>query len=294
MANDSMMRQAFWLLQKYSSYTWNAEIARRYTALVDGFDKTLKSPPAGLVVSDREQCLMMSMWRCQSLYEDGLAALLRAEKHRAYSMLDTAFHDFSAQFYFDPIGNREPVFIDPDGLQYYLGLRNLGTTCEGIFRYLSVGKGIRFAGGWCSTAELVRSAQSDPNDEIDIYSYLPASPPDLPKMGDAAAVVKTGEEVPITGIWTPEPMDSFVSKLLKSFGRASESYCMNFLVQGMRAPEMISEELFSLWEATGDGPKYYRKKPVRWKLLWEDDRYGERGVPEEEEDYLRQVLPATE
>jgi hypothetical protein len=297
MTQDLMTRQAFWLLQKYTSYTWKAEIAKHYTILTDAFEQALRHPPAGFVVDNRDKLLMRSLWEYQSSYEDGLDALLRGDKYLGYEKLNEGFK-FPMLFFFDPIDNKEPEYIDPAGLQYHLGLRKLGTPCEDLFKHLSTGHKMDISCIWYSKEELFRSflnlVTSAQNENLQIPLWLHPSPAELPTPPEPPITVNTGEEISVTGIWLPEPLQPLTSREQRAFYIFTETYCMNFLVQGEFAPEMVCQEIEEGWYAKG-AANHGKKRPrspfqnVRWTLIWKDDRYGANGIPADEVDYLRKA-----
>lgn len=101
---------------------------------------------------------------------------------------------------------------------------------------------------------------------------------------DPVIVVKTGETVPVTGIWEPcvprDPDTGFFSLFRRRrfvFGDLITNHegCMNYLHQGAAARTISFV-----------GDSYRREgKPTSWYLLWEDNRYGANPVPEEESRY---------
>jgi Immunity protein 72 len=70
-------------------------------------------------------------------------------------------------------------------------------------------------------------------------------------------LVRTGEEVPLFGIYEPQVKDG----------------CMNYLLGGVPAPTFIMGSYDDL-------------RAVTWKLIWEDTRYQDGFIPAEENLYF--------
>jgi hypothetical protein len=124
---------------------------------------------------------------------------------------------------------------------------------------------------------------------IHSQSMLPVVPP---AMGEP--LVPTGQIIPVYGVWEPIRRDD-VSRAGRTpkgvpyqLGptRKLDGYfldgCMNYLHGGFAAPTLGFEEDV----ARDDG------RPTIWRLVWRDDRYGEKPIPEEEASYTF-VQPVT-
>ncbi|MCX9158026.1 Imm72 family immunity protein [Niveibacterium sp. 24ML] len=100
---------------------------------------------------------------------------------------------------------------------------------------------------------------------------------------DKETLVKTGDTIPCYGIWEPVKV-KFSGGLVGLFkkpevpedGQFELDGCMNYLHAGSPAPTIGFEE---------DG---YRMegRPTVWRLLWEDTRYLDGTIPDEEREYL--------
>lgn len=95
--------------------------------------------------------------------------------------------------------------------------------------------------------------------------------PTLPEVPEVlpAVYVKTGKTVPTDGIWEPV--------VLPRFG-ATETLdgCLNYLHADSLAPTIAFPE---------DGQRK-EGRPTVWRLVWADERYGGKPVPEEEAHYV--------
>jgi hypothetical protein len=112
---------------------------------------------------------------------------------------------------------------------------------------------------------------------------LPAVPTAVPEI-----LVPTGKVVPCYGIWEPVRVGRIAGtgrtpKGIKYvFGDSRDvdgrmlDGCMNYLHADFEAPTIAFEE-----DSTRhDG------RPTTWRLVWCDDRYGEKPIPEEESHYV--------
>lgn len=111
---------------------------------------------------------------------------------------------------------------------------------------------------------------------------LPRAPRLWP--GDPTIIIKTGQTIPVSGIWEPCEAPSTSSAFRRAFGQTSPlpddvvvnpEGCMNYLHKGSNAPTIAFP---------GDGQRQ-EGKPISWCLLWVDERYGKNPIPEEEAMY---------
>lgn len=108
--------------------------------------------------------------------------------------------------------------------------------------------------------------------------WFPESLAEVPDPIDSV-FVRTGEHTPCSGVW--EPVDIPKSSLLSLLARAPKPRppfkiigAMNYLHGGSNAPKIKVETEHGSHEVS-----------TAWRLLWEDDRYKDGTVPEEEMDY---------
>lgn len=293
MVDENTLRNTFWLLKKYSSYTWAAEIHKHFTRFVNELEAWMRTnPPAATTF---EEDVLRSVWYMQGKAEEGLNLLRNGkDKARAYSLLSDGF-GFANLFWADR------WFMEHDPVRFtHLGF-SADWTKKSTGLFFSLGAADRMLalavfGPYTSSykyllnpKELDRVYGANIADLHQYYStplWMPAEFPLLPALNEDIHIL-SGQETPYTGIWIPTPLvsDSISAKLLqKPVGQ--QTYCMSFMVQGTVAPKMISEEehLLVIEQNCRPIPK---DRAVRWRLLWKDERYGENGIPEEEKDYLR-------
>lgn len=127
-------------------------------------------------------------------------------------------------------------------------------------------------------------------------SLPPTAPSCPPKNPSPEGQVLSGEEIPITGIWepwciVPPTTESVLGGLLDRLSGkpsvpetpvvTSKVGCPNYFLAGTTAFE---------YETDGTGDKV----KVAWRLLWEDTRYLDGTIPEEESTYFEPHAPAPE
>ena len=125
-------------------------------------------------------------------------------------------------------------------------------------------------------------------------SYPPVLPFCLPPNTSPDGQIWSGEEIPVTGIWEPwfieEPvkagvLSGLVDKLTGKPPANEEPIftgkvgCPNYFLAGTTAFE---------YEMEGSD----RKVKVAWRLIWEDTRYLDGTIPEEENGYFATALTA--
>jgi hypothetical protein len=114
-------------------------------------------------------------------------------------------------------------------------------------------------------------------------STLPPVPTTVPEV-----LVPTGKVIPCYGIWEPVRIGRTSGMGTTPKGVAYElgpsrivdgrtlDGCMNYLHGDFAAPTIAFE---------GDLPRH-DGRPTTWRLVWRDDRYGEKPIPEEEANYV--------
>lgn len=115
-------------------------------------------------------------------------------------------------------------------------------------------------------------------DHVDRFPELPSPP-----HGSALRILRSEEPIPTTGIW--EPFRCSPEALAQRITDAPENWdhwgppchpdLLNYLHEGIPAPT------YKRWHSQKEDWVFER---VTWLLLWEDDRYGEKGIPTEEEE----------
>jgi hypothetical protein len=298
MNDEQKQREAFYLIKKYSSYTWYSEIYRLWKQFCDGYERDFYRTPmvipggryAGQLYEPNawdEQNLQM-FWGYAASMEEGLATLANGDKVRGYALLADGMN-FGGWLY-----SRRFEEMDLSDLGYR---RSPVDISEGVFVYAQKAHAMIIATCICThTDSLRRDYLALPDNPSAVLNRTeqqlqlpigvpPGILPDLPVLDSSAPNVMTDEEVPAMGIWVVEP----------DTAHNAQTYCMAYLRQWVPAIETVSEQEYeknSRWIRTRD--EAYRKDsdkikdyPVRWRLLWRDERdYSNGNVPPEEADYL--------
>lgn len=305
---EQKQREAFYLLKKYKSLTWNEEIYRLYKQFCEDYERDFyrfpvtAQPPsrlAGTVYTPGpwdEQNLQM-FWGYAEDMEEGLTALKAGDKTRGYQFLTSGgcfgnwlysrrfeemdLSDFGYRRSKD-LGANQGIFTAAEKAREMKSARSLNIHTDMLrrdFRALSYASFI-------SQDEPVAKTLQIP------FGVPPGELPPVPPIDPNAPTVMSGEEVPVNGIWVVEPDEA----------HRGQTYCMAYLPTWVSAMKTVSEqeyEINSRFERTSE--ERYRHSPqtapcpVRWRLLWRDDRdYSNGNTPAEELDYLVYREPVIE
>jgi ribosomal protein L31E len=250
----------FWFLQRKTSYTaW-----KRASDAFDGFAEVFKRQVKEEPVAKADASICDTCWeesfsdvvRGQVLYEKGLEALGAGDRtvwlRNERGILEVA-ERVSGNWY------DELVNHGMHGDHYQDG-KYLQELTEAIKLY-----SIAFR----DVSQIIQPMMADtPAPYLwttfwkDDFALLPLPPiltePPSPK---TAVLIRTNAVAPAFGIYEPQIKDG----------------CMNYLLGGVPAPTVLeSDGTYS----TG------RKLSVTWRLLWEDTRYLDRRIPDEEKSYF--------
>ena len=291
MNDEQKQREAFYLIKKYSSYTWYAEIYRLWKQFCDGHEMMMRDPDKYLLgnpVTPWWEQNMQMFWGYAASMEEGLATLAKGDKPRGYALLDDGIR------FYEWLYSRRFEEIDLSEIGYR---RNVADISEGVFIYSQKARAMAMADGIVSHTDTLRrdyyalpdksrAVLANTDQQLQLPFGVPSGKlPDLPAIDFNAPSVMTGEEVPAMGIWVVEPDET----------HCGHTYCMAYMRPWAPAIDTVSEqeyEINSRWIRTRD--ETYRKDhnkikdyPVRWRLLWRDERdYSNGNVPPEEVDYL--------
>ncbi len=248
-------RRLFWYLKRKTSYTaWKRE-ADRYARFVALVEKQVKEQP---VVKDRHGDpvkwgqIYTEVLKGAIHYEKGLNQLRQGDRSTFLYKDGGELRDamsVSAEWHSEIVnGGRE---FEPDK---YPGkyVRDMQVTLQWFFEAAR-------DTGYLQPRMANRSAFEVwyPERHQDLLALpIPTPLPDVPPYTKAS--VRTGEPTPVFGIYEPQIRDG----------------CMNYLLQG--EPSRSYSSL----------PVDYSGRPVTWRLVWEDRRYEDGSIPEEEHDYF--------
>src|SRR5471032_2041715 len=276
--------KAFYLLKKWTSLTFLEHAVKLYQDFLVAYAKQLNAPSPNQ--KDLETWYVHSFLRRAGQMEDGLNLLRQGrDKLAAYRALvaggefsDYLFGRAASEWmiendpFFQRLGARVVRFDRPVIAEAYvlgtvithLSLETLKCTGNFDFSYRLAGKnengGGRIFRHWTYESLFQESPKPGwPNwPPGRIYPVeLPSCPP---KNESREGEVHSGQEIPVEGIWEP-------------WFPAGKVGCPNYFLKGSVAHTY-------LLEGTND------EQAVRWRLLWEDNRYQDGGIPVEEETYF--------
>lgn len=250
-------KKVFWYLKRRTSYTAWKRAADAFDAFAVIFKKQVVEQPhaKGLMDGTYWEPFYSEILKAQVLYEQGLERLLQGDRnvwlYNDRGILGDAT-TISNSWYSELVNN------GARGDHFYDG-KYVEEMTDAIKRFDATSDDLGY----------LQSMMADtPAPECwttfwyDRFSKLPLPVP-LPDVPVPAAeiLVKTNDEVPVFGIYEPQVKDG----------------CMNYLLAGTPAPKL---------EIT-DGT-YVVGQPISviWRLIWEDTRYLDGSIPEEEALYF--------
>jgi hypothetical protein len=249
-------RKIFWYLKRTSSYTaWKAraDAFDRFAAVVERQvreEPIIMPNPARPEWATNWEEFYNEILKGQVLYERGLARLLQGDR--------------SVWRY-----NERGVLLDSVNIHghWWNALVNHGPHGDVYFRgkYVDEMTSVIDDPSLKATAGVIQSVLAEPPAvhlfspqfmaRLDRQVTFPPTLPEVP-VPTKEVTVRTGEPVPCYGIYEPLVTDG----------------CMNYLLEGAPAPKA--------WD--GDDVR-----PAVWRLIWEDTRYVDGSVPDEEKLYFR-------
>jgi hypothetical protein len=258
---DEMRAQAFWLMQRYTSYTYIHRMFQIYSAFVTGYEGYARADPSDDAKWNRDNLAVL--YGRQVPLERGLDLVKMGKKiGYAYLREGLGFIDF---FYSPRFGDYVPMYLAND-IGYRANPPSVGLYAW-IERAMHLGS---------RTLSAVNAKSALPR----IFRVGPFHfPPKLEPMPKPKGVkVRHKEEAPVSGIWLPV-----------SFPNG----CPGYLIAGKPAPtaERLAERLdYPAMRATKWTPATparsdyeYEATPTDWELLWEDRRYQTGPIPDESE-----------
>ena len=279
MMTDDERRKVFWLLKKYSSYT-------AWKALGDAYAKFVKAWERAIKLEDKDEDTefeteaLKSFWDGQKGFDKGLPLLKRGERsvfrYRASGYLGwhASYALGYAQRLMDP---REYVFDWMKNKDDVIDAANkMSDNLLGLYLVLE-------------RSDTIYPAPVEPHSVFDPLFGPFNFPPTLSEVPPPSAqTVETGETVSIDGIWEPEwsvpgSSSGFLARLTNPAASQTgrlEKGCMNYLLADTVAPPYKESTARETW-------------PVRWRLIWEDTRYRDGTIPEEEAQYCAPPAPVS-
>ncbi|AMO95529.1 hypothetical protein CFter6_2862 [Collimonas fungivorans] len=250
-------KKLFWYLKRRTSYTAWKRAADAFDAFAVIFKKQIVEEPhaKGLMDGTYWEPYYSEILKAQVLYEQGLELLLQGDRNV------WLYNDRGILGDAGTIAN-----------SWYSELVNNGARGDHFYdgKYVDeMTDAIKVFDIASRDAGYIQSMMADaPAPECwttfwhDTFAKLPipGQLPDVP-IPTSEVLIKTNDEVAVFGIYEPQVKDG----------------CMNYLLAGAPAPKL---------EVT-DGT-YVVGQPisVTWRLIWEDTRYFDGAIPEEESLYF--------
>jgi hypothetical protein len=266
-------KKLFWYLKRKTSYTAWRPAAEAFDAFAVVFKKQIVEEPVSKAVMSIENTdwerFYPEILRAQVLYEKGLAGILQGDRsvwlyndrgilrdgwvlaNSWYSELvnngERGDHFYDGK-YVDEMTDAISVFYRATRDAGYLQPRRAGTPAPEFW-----GEGM-----YCILNNEMFPLNPEPGErKLKLASLIeyPSPLPEVP-VAEKEVVIKTGENIPVFGIYEPQVKDG----------------CMNYLLQNTPAPTLA-------YERGSD-------QPVVWRLIWEDTRYLDGVIPDEEALYF--------
>lgn len=257
-------KKIFWYLKRKTSYTALKREADAFDCFADVFEKQVREEPRAngpnnlFGPMDWEE-LYPEILNGQVLYEKALSQLKQGDRtiwlYNERGLMGDA-RTISSSWHNKMVNDEQYVYGN-----------GMGHSLDGKY----VGEMIKVLEAWFVSADDTGYFQPRFADRpapeswttfwYDTYAKLPL-PMHLPEVPipEKEVLIRTGQEVPVFGIYEPQLKDG----------------CMNYLLGGIPAPE---------YEPT-DGTYATTQHPVTWRLIWEDTRYLDGHVSSEEDFYF--------
>jgi hypothetical protein len=260
-SSDDIAR-TMWLVKRFTSLTYIQRMASLFFNFVAGYEEFAgRDPNSEEVPAFRSR--LVKFYKQQVLLTDGIALI---RKHSGLGYAKTLWGCLFGDLL---VGRRAEggMNFDDVGWQVY------PHPSEGLFAWAEV------AAGMCHNVDKTLRglwAFPDAAHPYRITVTPPASLPSAPK--PKGSPIKTGQRVPVSGIWMPA-LPSGAPNYLWEGNNAWEG---RRVIEQIDYPEVIDEEL----PQTARTDYEYKTEPTTWTLLWQDDRYKDGKIPDEEGAYL--------
>ena len=250
-----------WNLKKYSSVTFMKQLKEMLAIIIKSYEDHIGRKPR---VCDIEIDNLKSFNESYLEIDTAIKMLLSGGNKSAIykSLRDISRFDFA--FTGRMRGELDWSSLGQSGSEKSRGL------------YVWIEKAIHIAflvetgGGWTWPSPLIdKMIHLGPPDAFNYYS------------AHNKLSAKTGEIIPVTGIWNPYDFKSGCPSFLLA---GDEFPNTEIATEKLERPEFFDEDSGELYKGWLDFE--YQEHPSRWELLWEDKRYIDGTIPEEEKEYL--------
>lgn len=289
--------QAFSLLKKRTSFTHLAQAAQHYRAFLDGFAALLNN--LDLVHPQPNLQRSFDIQRANGTYQEHYANFLKAlatieqglDLLRITADKKEAYRHFRRDQLRDDLGGRGADFLGIEHDPFFITLGMGGGQSPDLKNettpaLIAGAMGHFYKGAQCfSQLDQILLEYSSTSYEylLNDAEYAPTAgkpalvPPCPQRNSDPACQVWSDRVIPLTGIWEPwlceEGLFSGIWARLcdrntaKLTGRVG---CPNYFLAGTKAYNYRREDRKHIAER------------VAWRLLWQDERYLDGNLPEEE------------
>lgn len=267
-------KKLFWYLKRKTSYTaWKRE-ADAFDKFATVFEKQVREEPIAKAgefsLEDMDwQERYREILKCQVLYEKALAQLKQGDRsvwlYNERGLMDDA-RTISMNWYVELVnhGQQGDHFFDGKYVEAMTeAIKDFYPTVYDTGYLQPNMAGGRAPEWWGEAMECILNNEAYPRrldmgvtpSKLAAYLKFPNPLPEVP-VAQNEVLIRTGDDAPVFGIYEPLVKDG----------------CMNYLLQGVPAPFHR--------DAQGE------KLSVTWKLIWEDDRYLDGHISNEEEAYF--------
>ena len=275
MDDDITRRRVFWLLKRLSSYSLWKRKRDSWAIFAEAYEKAVKTWPEN-DPDALDPNNLIHIYEALKLYDQGLDELKTGHRHvwRANGDLFQLYKPV------DIVRSRFFSRCHERGVQQW----PYPPKVENINK-------LRLASEYAGSDYIVESHNLVAN--ITNVNFLfsdilyekefhflphPVFPKQLSPVPDSLKdIISTGDVIPCDGIWEPGEltMDLKWKVIPAGIKRFINQGCFNYLLNGARAP------LINAFES-----KKMKKKPVKWRLIWEDNRYCDGIIPDESDYFL--------
>ncbi len=265
---DDLVR-AIWLAKRFSSLTYIQRMVALFANFVAGYEEfSQRTPSTDRVAAHRSN--LASFHGYEAAFTDGIEKL-RHRDSRGYAEI------YDGCFFRDWILGRQVDF----GLEHQdIGWQFYPNPPEGIYAWAVV------AANMCAYVDKTLRGlwafpdAARPNDDraraSDVLFPPIASIAPAPKPRGIS--IKTGQRVPVSGIWMPALPSGAPNYLWEGNDAWEGKRAGKRLDYSKVESEIDPQEPYTTYE--------YASEPTTWTLFWEDDRYKDGKIPDEEAAYL--------
>jgi hypothetical protein len=263
---NAALNAIVWNLKRFSSVTFYEHVLNLSKMFTTGFEQYLTMKDR--VYEDETRSLQLQYEAIVEI-KNGIDSL-RNGYREGYKSVETATHYYGEYFTNRRIGENESEYER-------MGYRSYGSHI-GLFAWIAL---VNKINGY-----IYRTLNSKWKVPIEYNSFFDITKSRVNQSLISPTLkikIKTGDVVPVHGIWNPI-----------SF----KSGCPNYLREGSECPTIQiaykKEDYPEYLDSLGCLNKahfyhLYHDQPSEWQLLWEDTRYTDGTIPEEESAYLDEL-----